>query len=618
MYPAQKGVSGLLSTVLLIAACQEPLDPEELAYATGGASQPKAPSGTDAIPMQSDRIDIFWSDNSKNEGGFRVERSTNGGASWVTASVLPANSGALVDEGRTSEQRVCYRVIAMGQNGGAASAPSPTDCTTAPAAPSEMIAEMVDPHIVDLAWKDNSRIEDGYYLTRFTQENQGDETLIAQPPANATSYRDAGLTTGKTYHYRVRAKKDGGFGSHSNIAKAGIPPGPPVPPSGMDAVAVGGGIVTLKWTDNSTDEEGFRVERASSAGGTWETFRSLPPNYTVTSDAQRPMEEPACYRVIAISSSGSSDPSNVDCATTPAAPSNLTAGAVGESTVDLTWSDNSGVEDGYEVLRNSAAVAVLGANATSYQDVGLMTNATYQYRVRARKLDGFSAYSDPVTVITASTPPNIPALLQAMPSSSTSISLSWWDNNSSSEEGFRVERSTTGGATWDSVGATGPAESGWMWFSDDGQQSEQEVCYRVLAFNSKGDSRPSENACTTPPVGPTDLSGSLLTDGTLKLEWEDRSAVEDGYEVWLITPEDVFPIASVPRDSRTAEVPFSGYGYAYAVAAARDGGHSDFACCIRGDGLSTLQTSATPSLQGRMIREKEKLLKRILTHRSRQ
>jgi fibronectin type 3 domain-containing protein len=603
------GFLALFTVIVALSSCEQPLDPEELAYATGGASKPKPPSGTDAIPMQSDRIDIFWTDNSNNEGSFRVERSTNGGASWVTASVLPPNSVALVDEGRTSEQRVCYRVIAtMGRQGGAASAPSPTDCTTPPAAPSGMIAETVDPHIVDLAWKDNSRIEDGYYLTRFTQENQGDETLIAQPPANATSYRDAGLTSGKTYHYRVRAKKDGGFGSHSNIAEAGIPPGPPAPPSGMDAVAFGGGIVTLKWTDNSTDEAEFRLERASSAAGPWEVFRSLPPNYTATTDGQRPMEQPSCYRVVAISSSGNSDPSNVDCATTPAAPSNLAAGMVGESTVDLTWSDNSGVEDGYEVLRNFVAVAVLGANATSYQDVGLVTNATYQYRLRARKQDGFSAYSDPVTVVTASTPPNVPGPLQVMPSSSTSISLSWWDNNSSSEEGFRVERSTTGGATWAAVGTTAPAESGWMWFSDDGQQSEREVCYRVFAFNSKGDSGPSDTDCTAPPIGPTGLSGTPVDDHTIELRWDDNSGVEDSYVIWLSTPEDFYPMETLPPNTRSARVPRYGSAFAYAIAAGRDGGNSDFACCVWADGPSALQATSPLKVQ-RQIRQLEQKLR---------
>src|SRR2546422_7505598 len=43
---------------------------------------------------------------------------------------------------------------------------------------------------------------------------------------------------------------------------------------------------------------------------------------------------------------GDSDPSNVDCTAMPATPTNLKANPVGGTAVDLTWTDNSAVEDG--------------------------------------------------------------------------------------------------------------------------------------------------------------------------------------------------------------------------------------------------------------------------------
>ena len=145
----------------------QPFGPENPSFAVT-SSKLGAPSGTDAIPVLSDRVDVSWTDNSTSEGAFRVERSSNGGTIWVGAAVESANSVWFADTGRTSEQRVCYRVFATAGNSGngAASPASPIDCTTPPAAPTALTATAVNSHTVDLTWKDNSAVEDGYYLTR--------------------------------------------------------------------------------------------------------------------------------------------------------------------------------------------------------------------------------------------------------------------------------------------------------------------------------------------------------------------------------------------------------------------------------------------------------------------
>ena len=79
------------------------------------------------------------------------------------------------------------------------------------------------------------------------------------------------------------------------------------------------------------------------------------PNVTSLDDYQFPGAElPACYRVFAFNGYGDSDPSNVDCTAIPATPTNLKANPVGGTAVDLTWTDNSAVENGFEVWRFSS------------------------------------------------------------------------------------------------------------------------------------------------------------------------------------------------------------------------------------------------------------------------
>lgn len=86
--------------------------------------------------------------------------------------------------------------------------------------------------------------------------------------------------------------------------------------------------------------------------------------------------------------------------TAPSTPSGLTATAVSASQINLSWNDNSGIEDSYKIERAPSAsgpwteIATTGANVTSYANTGLSGGTTYYYRVRAfDTVLGNSAYS---------------------------------------------------------------------------------------------------------------------------------------------------------------------------------------------------------------------------------
>jgi probable HAF family extracellular repeat protein len=72
------------------------------------------------------------------------------------------------------------------------------------------------------------------------------------------------------------------------------------------------------------------------------------------------------------------------------------------SQLDLTWTDNSNQETGYEIQRKKGAgdwvpVTVVAASSTSYSDTNLAAYAHYTYRVRAVNAAGPSAWSDEVS-----------------------------------------------------------------------------------------------------------------------------------------------------------------------------------------------------------------------------
>ncbi|MFA5118279.1 MAG: fibronectin type III domain-containing protein [Candidatus Omnitrophota bacterium] len=85
-----------------------------------------------------------------------------------------------------------------------------------------------------------------------------------------------------------------------------------------------------------------------------------------------------------------------------AAPSGLTASVVSVSAINLAWTDNSGIEEGFKLERKEGSsgtysqIADLGQNVTSYSDTGLSSSTTYYYRVRAYSGSSNSLYSNEV------------------------------------------------------------------------------------------------------------------------------------------------------------------------------------------------------------------------------
>src|SRR5829696_337262 len=86
----------------------------------------------------------------------------------------------------------------------------------------------------------------------------------------------------------------------------------------------------------------------------------------------------------------------------PNAPTNLAGTAVATTQINLSWTDNSGNEDGFRIERcqgnsctNFAQILQVGPNVTSFGSNGLTKNTWYRFRVRAfNAFGGNSAYSN--------------------------------------------------------------------------------------------------------------------------------------------------------------------------------------------------------------------------------
>ncbi|MBA3405301.1 MAG: fibronectin type III domain-containing protein [Gemmatimonadaceae bacterium] len=398
----------------------EPSEPENLSV-SAARSAPEFPApGSATVSASSDtQITVGWIDNSTNESSFEIHRSTSGEAgTFSLRATSAANTTRHTDQGLELTSPYCYKVRAVrvvGKKPTTYSAFSnPVCATTTPAAPSNFAAVAAPFSYINLSWQDNSTSETGFQIVR-TRSGAANDIIIITTAANTTTYADPAMNTGTQYCYKVAAVRknlapDGSatysYSAYTDSACATVPPQPvpnaPAAASGATASPSSSSSIAVRWTDNSTNEDGFRIYRSVEGGGGWVLAGTSPGsfgNLLLFDDAGRASEQPVCYKVAAFNSGGEAPASNTACATPPAAPTNLAMTRLNEEEVAFSWNDNSGVEDGYELVvrwSQGACCHEGGACDTGVSDgdtlVTRLPSGTTSYRHKPTTGCGYSEY----------------------------------------------------------------------------------------------------------------------------------------------------------------------------------------------------------------------------------
>jgi galactose oxidase-like protein/fibronectin type III domain protein len=173
------------------------------------------PTNLTGVAASASTINLSWRDNSSNEAGFNIRRST-GGTTFTKIATVGANVTAYLDTGLARSATYSYRVSAFNSGGSSADSNAATVALVVPAAPLNLTAVVAKKDQVTLNWKDNANNETGFQVERST--NGTVFTVIATTAANTTTtkYRDAKARGGQTHYYRVAAKNNVGLSSYSN------------------------------------------------------------------------------------------------------------------------------------------------------------------------------------------------------------------------------------------------------------------------------------------------------------------------------------------------------------------------------------------------------------------
>lgn len=302
---------------------------------------------------------------------------------------------------------------------------------------------------------------------------------------------------------------------------ADVRPDLPRPPVGLTVTETAGRVPVLRWTDNSANELGFKVERRQGASGSWARVATVAAGQTSYTGNPLTAGQEVRFRVLATNPRGDSAPSNEVVLTAgagvtrPAAPTALTAGTATSTSVRVSWADASQNETGFRVELSGGGgswrtAASTVANGTSALLSGLLPATAYSVRVMAVNAAGDSAASSVVafrtaaaTPTTPNTPPNpvqpvtaptVPQLLSAVALSRSAVRLGWADR-STNETGFRLERRLGLGA-WTLL-ASLPANS--TGHTDTSVLGGRSYSYRVSAVNAAGSSTASNVLAVSTP-----------------------------------------------------------------------------------------------------------------------
>ncbi|MFN2613512.1 MAG: fibronectin type III domain-containing protein [Actinomycetota bacterium] len=445
------------------------LNVDEISYSDGGVtSTSRGSNGTTIIPVKiapvpapsdpccligtftyPNTVTITWTDQANppnpytDEDGWFIELgpSTNPDdfqSMWSTPGTPGQGQRSYVDHALVPERGVrCYRVRGWrappdGQLP-AVSAYTNAVCFGAiPKAPTNLVAVPQSNASVHVTWRDNSTTEDHYRIQRCTGVCTNATgtwvTLDDGLPINATSYLDANTVGLTTYSYRAFAVNASGPSAPSNVSVITTPKSPLPAPSALNAQGRQHAIY-VTWQDNSTSETGFRLEYRAPGASVWALLDEVGPNVTAYLDSQSlAANQTRCYRVRALKFAAASDPSNEDCATTlppmapNAAPSDLDGIVNSNTSIVLTWMDNSNNESAFSIdvatasnvhcydpvaapqsltfhhLTNAVPINpsthgpydINSTGARSFTVTGLLPHSAYYFRIKAINWDGES------------------------------------------------------------------------------------------------------------------------------------------------------------------------------------------------------------------------------------
>ncbi len=324
----------------------------------GHIAPPGTPYNLTVSPFNGS-MKLLWTDNSDNELGFVIERTTNPSIAWMQVHTVGINENSWSDSGLSCGSHYFYRVHAYNAYGGSSN------------------SNQADAWILDLDdYETDNAYSDAKFITPAGSGASGQTHTFDHP--GDIDWVKFNAAWGKIFSITT-----------SNLGVSN------------DTVLelydqTGSGL--LATNDNCTSGS------TASCINDW----VAPPGGVFYIKINHKNGQGGCVGYnydLAVKEGGVAD--------WPAQPSNLTATPISHCQVNLSWISNSSTETGFEIQRYGwqdmglgigmikwNTIAMVGAGVTNYHDTGLVCNTAYPYRVSAYNENGKSFFSNAANAVT--------------------------------------------------------------------------------------------------------------------------------------------------------------------------------------------------------------------------
>src|SRR5438105_2869768 len=413
------------------------------------APPPTAPTNLAATAASSTQVNLSWTNTSTTQTGVKIERSTDG-VTFAQIALAGATAVSYSDAGLSASTTYSYRVRATNASGDSAYSNTASATTPAPPPPPPPPASIAfvqtnnatpqtavtsvsvpyslaqsagDLNVVVVGWNDTTA------QVASVTDTKGNAYQLAVGPTPFSGL----LTQSIYYATNIGAAAAGGntvnvsftvpadFADIRILEYTGLDPVSPV-----DATASATGSSATSSTPaavtNNAPDLLFAANTTRSvttgAGAGWTSRVITNPDGDIAEDrtvavagsydSTAPLGSADAWvmQMVAFKAAPSGPPPPP-----PSAPTNLAATAARSARIDPPWTNTSTTQTGVKIERSTdnatfTQIALAGATAASYSDVGLSASTTYFYRARATNAGGDSTYSNTASATTPVAPPS--------------------------------------------------------------------------------------------------------------------------------------------------------------------------------------------------------------------
>lgn len=357
---------------------------------TGNATTmpvPAAPTNPATTVPSSSQINLSWTNNDSSATGTKIYKSTDG-VNFTWSYTVGQGVSSYSVTGLSASTTYYFKVAAYNSAGTSAFSAAVNATTMAvPAAPSNLTANGTSSSQIALAWTNNAVNPAATNIAVYKSTDGVNFSWSYTLSPTATSYNVTGLSASTTYYFRIRAYNGNGTSGYTNTSSAttSASPGPtsaPAAPSGLSATGVSSSQINLAWTSNSTNQNGFNIQR-SLDGTTFTTIATVGVGLTSYSVTGLSASTTYYFQVSAYNPIGTSAFSNSASGTTSAGTSELSGDAASSQEVvaglgqTLGWSTILGAPAVVGVYIDNSDGSMTPAQQARIADAVVVMNATW-------------------------------------------------------------------------------------------------------------------------------------------------------------------------------------------------------------------------------------------------